>query len=193
MELARERGRGGGGRFGRSPPRGGRGRSPIRRGNPPGRKTNYRIIVENLSSRTSWQVSLTSMVQKCAPLMPPDDIDQLYTTSHNRSFKMAASGPPNQRPVVTGWELGPVSQPLPHFARNFGITRWKRECRNDARRFLAFWGLEKMGHYDSTQCGWKGEWLGTRSYFTHKSSQVWPKLLRVLHQVIQVLGGQIQG
>jgi len=56
VELARERGRGGGGRFGRSPPRGGRGRSPIRRGNPPGRKTNYRIIVENLSSRTSWQV-----------------------------------------------------------------------------------------------------------------------------------------
>ena len=79
MELARERGRGGG-RFGRSPPRGGRGRSPIRRGNPPGRKTNYRIIVENLSSRTSWQVSRTSMVQKCAPLMPPDDIDQLYTS-----------------------------------------------------------------------------------------------------------------
>lgn len=50
----RERDRGGrdrGGR-GRSPPRGGdRGR----RGNPPGQRTNYRIIVENLSSRTSWQ------------------------------------------------------------------------------------------------------------------------------------------
>merc|ERR1712226_1838673 len=26
-----------------------------RRGNPPGRKTEYRITVENLSSRTSWQ------------------------------------------------------------------------------------------------------------------------------------------
>jgi len=60
VELARERGRGGD-RFGggRDGDRGGfsRGRSPPRRGgNPPGRKTNYRIIVENLSSRTSWQV-----------------------------------------------------------------------------------------------------------------------------------------
>ena len=58
--MARERGRGGD-RFGggRDGDRGGfsRGRSPPRRGgNPPGRKTNYRIIVENLSSRTSWQV-----------------------------------------------------------------------------------------------------------------------------------------
>ena len=26
-----------------------------RRGNPPGRRTGYRCIVENLSSRTSWQ------------------------------------------------------------------------------------------------------------------------------------------
>lgn len=34
-------------RRGRSPPR--------RRGNPPGRKTGYRLVVENLSSRTSWQ------------------------------------------------------------------------------------------------------------------------------------------
>jgi len=32
-----------------SPPRGGR------RGNPPGRRTGYRLVVENLSSRTSWQ------------------------------------------------------------------------------------------------------------------------------------------
>ena len=29
-----------------------------RRGNPPGRKTEYRVTVENLSSRTSWQVSI---------------------------------------------------------------------------------------------------------------------------------------
>ena len=29
----------------------------MRRGGGPGRKTNHRIIVENLSSRTSWQVS----------------------------------------------------------------------------------------------------------------------------------------
>ena len=56
VELARERGRGGD-RFGGGDRGGFRGRSPPRRGgNPPGRKTNYRIIVENLSSRTSWQV-----------------------------------------------------------------------------------------------------------------------------------------
>ena len=42
-------GGGGGGRFG-----GGSGGRP--RGGGPGRKTNHRIIVENLSSRTSWQV-----------------------------------------------------------------------------------------------------------------------------------------
>ena len=142
MELARERGRGGGGRFGRSPPRGGRGRSPIRRGNPPGRKTNYRIIVENLSSRTSWQVSLTSMVQKCAPLMPPDDIDQLYTTSHNRSFKMAASGPPNQRAETCGyWPLGPVSRPLPSTLRpkfwDHEVEERESTGTNDARRAAA--------------------------------------------------------
>lgn len=33
-----------------------RGGSPSRRkGNPPGRRTGYRVVVENLSSRTSWQ------------------------------------------------------------------------------------------------------------------------------------------
>ena len=53
VELARDprdsrRERGGGG-FGR----GGR---DGRRGNPPGPKTNYRLVVENISSRTSWQV-----------------------------------------------------------------------------------------------------------------------------------------
>merc|ERR1712223_2346142 len=52
VELARDprdsrRDRGGGG-FGR----GGR---DGRRGNPPGPKTNYRLVVENISSRTSWQ------------------------------------------------------------------------------------------------------------------------------------------
>lgn len=36
--------------------RGDRGRGP--RGNPPGRKTEYRLIVENMSSKTSWQVNL---------------------------------------------------------------------------------------------------------------------------------------
>ena len=136
---------------------------------------------------------------------------------------MAASGcgPPNLRPVVWyNWLLGPGPLPLPHFARNFGITRWKREYRNDARRLLDFGGLERKNgplgklfgqsssersessverdprlgnssiqrgsvtNYDQlpgnwsqwiyTQCGWKGEWLGTRSYSSaHESSQVW--------------------
>merc|ERR1712045_1009513 len=41
----------GGSRFG-----GGRdGGANRRRGNPPGPKTNYRVVVENISSRTSWQ------------------------------------------------------------------------------------------------------------------------------------------
>ena len=34
----------------------------MRRGGGPGRKTNHRIIVENLSSRTSWQVSETLLM-----------------------------------------------------------------------------------------------------------------------------------
>ncbi len=50
MELARDS------RFGRSPPRGGSGGGGFRRGIPPGRKTEYRLVVENLASRTSWQV-----------------------------------------------------------------------------------------------------------------------------------------
>ena len=56
VELAREdpKARGGGGRRGGSRDRsfGDRGN---RRGNPPGPRTKYRLIVENLSSRTSWQ------------------------------------------------------------------------------------------------------------------------------------------
>ena len=52
VELARDS------RFGRSPPRGGSGGGGggFRRGIPPGRKTEYRLVVENLASRTSWQV-----------------------------------------------------------------------------------------------------------------------------------------
>jgi len=67
-ELARERrdnrdrgGRGGGRDFnrgGRDFNRGGNRDGGHRRGNPPGRKTEYRITVENLSSRTSWQVRI---------------------------------------------------------------------------------------------------------------------------------------
>jgi len=69
VELARDRrdnrdNRGGGGRFGdrrggRDDRGGGRGDrrggGDGRRGNPPGRKTEYRCIVENISSKTSWQ------------------------------------------------------------------------------------------------------------------------------------------
>ena len=53
-DSRRERGGGGGG-FGR----GGR---DGRRGNPPGPKTNYRLVVENISSRTSWQVRLSRIL-----------------------------------------------------------------------------------------------------------------------------------
>ena len=54
-------GGGGGGRFGGGGGGGGGGRFGGRdggrpRGNPPGPRTNYRLVVENLSSRTSWQV-----------------------------------------------------------------------------------------------------------------------------------------
>ena len=51
-DRSRDRGRGFGGRD----RDGGRGR----RGNPPGPKTNYRLVVENISSRTSWQVRRTT-------------------------------------------------------------------------------------------------------------------------------------
>ena len=61
VEMARERrdGRDNRNRFDRRSPRrddrrGGGG--SIRKGIPPGRKTNYRLIVENMSSKTSWQV-----------------------------------------------------------------------------------------------------------------------------------------
>jgi len=46
-ERRDDRGGGGGGYGG--------GRDSGRRGGPPGRKTGYRVVVENLSSRTSWQ------------------------------------------------------------------------------------------------------------------------------------------
>ena len=69
VEMARERGRGGD-RFG---DRGFGGRSPPRRGgNPPGKKTPYRIIVENLSSRTSWQVKN----------MGPNPISRWHSRTH---------------------------------------------------------------------------------------------------------------
>lgn len=62
-------GGGGGGRFG-----GGGGGGDSRRGNPPGRRTNYRLIVENLSSRTSWQ-DLKDYMRKAGEIT--------YTNTHN--------------------------------------------------------------------------------------------------------------
>ena len=57
---------------------GGRGRSPQgRRGNPPGRRTGYRLIFENLSSRTSWQDLKDYMRQA----------GEINYTSHIRSGK----------------------------------------------------------------------------------------------------------
>lgn len=64
VEMARERrdGRDNRNRFDRRSPRrddrrGGSG--GIRKGIPPGRKTNYRVVVENMSSKTSWQVRIS--------------------------------------------------------------------------------------------------------------------------------------
>lgn len=54
VRLRGGRGRGGGGRF---PARYGRGSQDSRR-NPPPMRTENRLIVENLSSRVSWQVSI---------------------------------------------------------------------------------------------------------------------------------------
>jgi len=51
----------------RSPPR--------RRGNPPGRKTGYRLIVENLSTRTSWQ-DLKDFMRQCGEIT--------YTNTHHQ-------------------------------------------------------------------------------------------------------------
>jgi len=51
----------------RSPPR--------RRGNPPGRKTGYRLIVENLSTKTSWQ-DLKDFFRQAGEIT--------YTNAHNQ-------------------------------------------------------------------------------------------------------------
>ena len=61
VELARSRDggdRGGRGRRGYGDRRGDGRRENNRGGGPPGPRTNYRIIVENVASRTSWQVTL---------------------------------------------------------------------------------------------------------------------------------------
>jgi arginine/serine-rich splicing factor 4/5/6 len=54
----------------------GRRRSPPRRrGNPPGRKTGYRVIVENMSTKTSWQ-DLKDFMRQCGEIT--------YTNAHNQ-------------------------------------------------------------------------------------------------------------
>uniref|UniRef100_A0A8C8FHZ2 RRM domain-containing protein n=3 Tax=Oncorhynchus TaxID=8016 RepID=A0A8C8FHZ2_ONCTS len=57
VRLRGGRGRGGGGGGGRFPDRYGRGSQDSRSRNPPPMRTENRLIVENLSSRVSWQVS----------------------------------------------------------------------------------------------------------------------------------------
>ena len=78
VEMARERRGGRGGGYGgggyndrRYDDR--RGRGGGGRGNPPGRKTNYRLIVENLSTRTSWQ-DLKDYFRTCGEIT--------YTNAH---------------------------------------------------------------------------------------------------------------
>jgi len=53
---------------------GGRDGSPRRRGNPPGRRTGYRLLIENLSSRTSWQ-DLKDFMRQAGEIM--------YTNTHH--------------------------------------------------------------------------------------------------------------
>ena len=57
VELAKDPRRGGGGGGGGGGGRFGD-RDRGRRGNPPGPRTNYRVVVENVSSKTSWQVKI---------------------------------------------------------------------------------------------------------------------------------------
>ena len=56
VELANPDPKRGGGNRDRGGFNRGRGGRDRRRDNPPGQKTKYRVIVENISSRTSWQV-----------------------------------------------------------------------------------------------------------------------------------------
>uniref|UniRef100_A0AAX7V0X3 RRM domain-containing protein n=1 Tax=Astatotilapia calliptera TaxID=8154 RepID=A0AAX7V0X3_ASTCA len=58
VRLRGGRGRGGGGGGGRFSDRYGRGSQNSRSRNPPPMRTENRLIVENLSSRVSWQVSI---------------------------------------------------------------------------------------------------------------------------------------
>ncbi|CAN9507929.1 unnamed protein product [Ophioblennius macclurei] len=60
VRLRGGRGRGGGGGGGRFSDRYGRGSQNSRSRNPPPMRTENRLIVENLSSRVSWQVSTTT-------------------------------------------------------------------------------------------------------------------------------------
>jgi len=67
VEHARDSRAGGGSRS--------RGRSPMRRkGNPPGKRTGYKLIVENLSTRTSWQ-DLKDYMRQAGEIM--------YTNTHH--------------------------------------------------------------------------------------------------------------
>ena len=66
VEHSRESKYSGGRRGGRSPPR--------RKGNPPGKRTGFKLIVENLSSRTSWQ-DLKDYMRQAGEVM--------YTNTHN--------------------------------------------------------------------------------------------------------------
>merc|ERR1712098_782276 len=66
IEHARDSRAGDRGRRGRSPPR--------RKGNPPGKRTGFKLIVENLSTRTSWQ-DLKDYMRQAGEIM--------YTNTHH--------------------------------------------------------------------------------------------------------------
>jgi hypothetical protein len=71
-----------GGRFGG---RGGGGRDGRPRGNPPGPHTKYRLIIENMSSRTSWQVSHKVYIRNCWTEMLARSLGHIIILVHFRS------------------------------------------------------------------------------------------------------------
>ena len=83
VELARSRDAGGrgrrGGGFGGG--RDGRDRRDNRGGGPPGPRTNYRLIVENIASRTSWQVII--LLQRLPDLTNRSGPRQLFVKPGN--------------------------------------------------------------------------------------------------------------
>ncbi|XP_049913593.1 serine and arginine rich splicing factor 5b isoform X1 [Epinephelus moara] len=86
VRLRGGRGRGGGGAGGRFSDRYGRGSQNSRSRNPPPMRTENRLIVENLSSRVSWQVSIATCFLYTA---------SLYKLQHHKCYHLQQSASNN--------------------------------------------------------------------------------------------------